>query len=70
MKYMKSRGGSKNDEASESEVDKLEPKMCNPGNAGDRKEYGVESQPGEKKYGSNMMSPVSKEGRRVEYGNK
>lgn len=70
MRYMKGRGSNNNKEPSEAEVNKLEPKMCNPGNAGDRKEYGVESQPGEKKYGSNMMSPVSKEGRRVEYGNK
>lgn len=59
-----------NTEATRAEVNKLEPKMCNPKGAGDRKEYGIEGQPGQKKYGSNQMSPVSKEGRVVEYGNK
>jgi hypothetical protein len=49
-------------------VGKMEPKMCNPSGAGDRKEENVVSQPGKKKYGSNMMSPVAKEGRRVPYG--
>jgi hypothetical protein len=42
--------------------------MCNPAGAGSRKEENKISQPGKKKYDSNSMSPVAKEGRRVPYG--
>lgn len=47
---------------------KLEPKMSNPSGAGARQEKNVIEQPGQKKYGSNLMSPVAKEGVRVPYG--
>jgi hypothetical protein len=47
---------------------RLEPKMSNPQGAGSRKETNVLSPPGKKRFGSNEMSPVAKEGRRVPYG--
>lgn len=47
---------------------KLEPKMSNPQGAGAREERNVITQPGKKRFGSNSMSPVAKEGRRVPYG--
>ena len=51
-----------------SKVSTLEPKMTNPKGAGARKEENKITQPGREKYGSNMISPVAKEGRRVPYG--
>lgn len=60
MNSFKKGGGGK--------AEKLAPKMSNPSGAGARKEENVISQPGRKRFGSNQMSPVAKEGRRVPYG--